>query len=431
MAEMKPSGLPAIGYIPIDWETKPLKYCVNINKEVILESTRPDYSFRYVDIGSVTYIDGITGYDDTTFENAPSRARRIVHKGDTIVSTVRTYLKAIARIQDDKDVIVSTGFAVLSPYSMDSIFLEYFCKSESFGEEVDRQSTGIAYPAVSASQIGRIYAPLPPLPEQQAIAAFLDDRCGQVDSIIADLTQQTEILRQYKKALITETVTKGLNKSAPMKDSGIEWIGTLPAHWTISKLRYLANVCSGATPSKDVLAYWDGDIPWISSMEVKTDIIEDTSLHISPEAVKSCSTKILPIGTPVMVVRSGILQHTLPIALTGVPATINQDVKAFFFNSQIKPAYFKYYVQGLNDYLLTALCKEKSTVENIDGNLLLSCPIPLPSIVEQEAIIDRLDAQIGEVNKIVTEKERSIETMRQYKKSLIYEYVTGKKRVAG
>jgi len=225
-------------------------------------------------------------------------------------------------------------------------------------------------------------------------------------------------------------VTKGLDKSAPMKDSGIDWIGEMPRHWDLNKLRYLASMCSGATPSKDDLSYWDGDIPWISSMEVKTDVIEDTSLHISPAAVRSCSTRLLPIGTAVMVVRSGILQHTLPIALTGVPATINQDVKAFFFKPCMKPSFFKYYVQGLNDYLLTALCKEKSTVENIDGNLLFGCPVPVPPMPEQEAIIAHLDERCGEVNDLIAEKQRSAETMRQYKRSLIYEYTTGKKRVA-
>jgi len=131
-----------------------------------------------------------------------------------------------------------------------------------------------------------------------------------------------------------------------------------------------------------------------------------------------------------MVVRSGILQHTFPIALTGVPATLNQDVKAIFFKQLMKPAYFKYYVQGLNDYLLTALCKEKSTVDNIDGNLLLAMPVPVPPVEEQELIINWLDEKTGAVNNLIVDKQRAAEVMRQYKKSLIYEYVTGKKRVA-
>lgn len=128
-----------------------------------------------------------------------------------------------------------------------------------------------------------------------AIAAFLDTQCAKIDSVIADIENQIETLRKYKKSLITEAVTKGLDRSVPMKDSGIVWIGEIPKHWNINKTRYLASLCSGATPSKDVYTYWEGNIPWVSSQEVKSDIITDTSLHISEEAIRSCSTKLMKI----------------------------------------------------------------------------------------------------------------------------------------
>ena len=243
------------------------------------------------------------------------------------------------------------------------------------------------------------------------------------------MEKQIAILQQYKKSLITETVTKGLDKSVPMKDSGVEWIGEIPEHWEISRVRHLASLCSGATPSKDVLSYWEGNIPWVSSQEVKSDIIEDTSLHISEEAIDSCSTQLMPSGTLVMVVRSGILQHTIPVALLGVPATINQDIKAFQFNHLMLPAYFKYYIQGENDSLLSVIIKDKTTVESVDNQLLLSLKLMVPPIEEQKAIVAFLNYKCGYIDKILNNKQKQLNLLMQHKKSLIYEYVTGKKLV--
>ncbi|MDR2409202.1 MAG: restriction endonuclease subunit S, partial [Bacteroidales bacterium] len=203
MNSMKPSGIDWIGNIPSEWEVKPTKYILESNQAVLKETTKSDYSFRYIDIGSVDFDKGIIKYEETNFENAPSRARRIVKKGDTIISTVRTYLKAIARIEDDKDAIVSTGFAVLSPKSNNPVFVEYYCKSDVFCSEIEKLSYGITYPAINESILINIKMIFPPPQEQQAIAAFLDTQCGRIDSIITEMEQQIELLKQYKTSLIT------------------------------------------------------------------------------------------------------------------------------------------------------------------------------------------------------------------------------------
>lgn len=293
----------------------------------------------------------------------------------------------------------------------------------------DYYVTSTALPSMTQRDLGSQEIAVPPKKEQKAIADFLDKECAQIDSVAADLEKQIALLQQYKKSLITETVTKGLDKSVPMKDSGVEWIGEIPEHWEISRVRHLASLCSGATPSKDVLSYWEGNIPWVSSQEVKSDIIKDTSLHISEEAINSCSTQLMPAGTLVMVVRSGILQHTIPVALLGVPATINQDIKAFQFNHLMLPAYFKYYIQGENDALLSVIIKDKTTVESVDNQLLLSLKIMVPPIEEQKAIVAFLNYKCGYIDKTLNDKQEQLNLLMQHKKSLIYEYVTGKKRV--
>ena len=441
MDSLKPSGVEGFGEIPVDWEVNKMSFTfsfgkgLSITKEDLQDEGIP--SITYGDIHSRfgfqinPEVDEVRCVDPRYLKSARNS---LLQYGDFIFADTSEDIAGSGNFTHfNSQTPAFAGYHTITARAkceVDVRFIAYLFDSEPFRNQIRNSVSGVKVFSITQTILKNAKLLLPPLPEQRTISALLDECCGQVDGITADLEQQVELLRKYKKALITETVTKGLDNAVQMKNSGVAWIGEIPRHWDVNKLRYLTAMCSGATPSKDNLSYWDGDIPWISSMEVKTDVIMDTSLHISEEAVRSCSTQLLPVGTVVMVVRSGILQHTLPVALTGVPATINQDIKAFFFKSDIRPAYFKYYVQGLNDYLLCALCKEKSTVDNIDGNLLLSCPVPVPPIWEQDEILSDLDNRCGQINDLITEKQKAIETMRQYKRSLIYEYVTGKKRVA-
>jgi type I restriction enzyme S subunit len=206
-APMKDSGIEWIGKIPAHWKIEPVKYNLKSNEKTLKETTESDYTMRYIDISSVNFDNGIIAYEEISFGNAPSRARRIVKNGDTIISTVRTYLKAIARISDDKDVIVSTGFAVLSPEGNDPAYIEYFCKSDGFCSEIEKFSYGIAYPAINESVLINKKMLVPPLSEQKAIAAYLEAKCAKMTAIISDKQASIATMKSYKKSLIYEYVT--------------------------------------------------------------------------------------------------------------------------------------------------------------------------------------------------------------------------------
>ena len=155
----------------------------------------------------MTLENGITNIEEMQFVNAPSRARRITKVGDVIVSTVRTYLKAIAPITED-GLIVSTGFCVIRPNkSISSKYLEYFTKSDIFSDCVSSNSVGISYPAINASRLMNFYIIEPPEDEQKRIAEYLDQKCSKVDELISIKQQKIEKLNQYKKSLIYEYVT--------------------------------------------------------------------------------------------------------------------------------------------------------------------------------------------------------------------------------
>lgn len=290
------------------------------------------------------------------------------------------------------------------------------------------QTTGIQN-LNSNELLSRCSIALPPLEEQERISDAIDVQYSLMNKSVATLSEEVDVLGRYRASVIHKAVTKGLSPDAPMKPSGIDWIGEIPERWKISRLRYLAKMESGATPSKDNLEYWNGDIPWVSSIEVKSELLEDTSLHISETGVSSCSTRLLPTGTLVMVVRSGILQHTIPVALLGKPMTVNQDIKALTFGPEMLGKYFLYFVKGNNQNLLKVLCKDKSTVDNINQEYLKSLIIPLPSLGEQKKIIEYLDARTAAIDTVLETKRKQIDVLKRRRQSLIYEYVTGKRRV--
>jgi type I restriction enzyme, S subunit len=250
--------------IPEHWEVKKIKYVTTINDDVLSEKTAEDFEIDYVDISSIDSNVGIARTETLMFKEAPSRARRLVKNGDIIVSTVRTYLKAIAKIIDPKpNLVVSTGFAVIRPRQIVSDFTGYLFFHENLLGEIISRSVGVSYPAINSSEIGTIKIPLPPPSEQTAIAAYLDRKTAEIDELIADKKRLLELYDEEKTAIINELVTgkkvwNGYAWTEPVevKVSGIEWLDDastgstrgIPEHWEVKRLKNIAKVQTGRTP---------------------------------------------------------------------------------------------------------------------------------------------------------------------------------------
>lgn len=208
--EMKDSGIEWIGKIPAKWKVARLKDYSDINKQSLGEETEPDFSFYYIDIGNVDYEKGYEKKELIEFSSAPSRARRKVEQGDTIVSTVRTYLKAIAYVHESgEDIVVSTGFAVVSPRRplvMDK-FLNHYLRSHFVIEKISSLSTGVGYPAIDSTRLSCIPIIIPSKEEQVAISEYLDAQCKRIMNLRERITQQIETLGKYRQSLIHECVT--------------------------------------------------------------------------------------------------------------------------------------------------------------------------------------------------------------------------------
>jgi len=207
--KIKDSGVEWIGKIPKGWEVKRLKYVAKINPKSLPENTNPNLEFEYVDIGSVTFENGIEKTDKYTFKNSPSRARRIATQGDTVISTVRTYLKAIDFILAEKiNFIYSTGFAVLHAFEeLYNKFLFHFIRSNAFTEQVRINSTGMSYPAINSTDLGKLFFCGPPKKDQTAIVQQIETQSAKIDKAIALQQKQIEKLKEYKATLIDSAVT--------------------------------------------------------------------------------------------------------------------------------------------------------------------------------------------------------------------------------
>ncbi len=206
---LKPSGVEWLGDVPAHWEVLPLKHWLGMNEVVLSETTDPNFEFRYIDIGSVGTGVLIEKPQKIRFATAPSRARRIVRDGDTIISTVRTYLKAVWFAEDTKDnFICSTGFAVLTPRQGTlPKFVSYLTQNNSFIDRVTANSVGIAYPAITESRLGSFQVVVPPFSEQVAIVAYLDKTTADIDIAINRARREIELLGEYRTRLIADVVT--------------------------------------------------------------------------------------------------------------------------------------------------------------------------------------------------------------------------------
>jgi len=219
-----------------------LKYLATINDDALGNENDADYEIQYVDISNVDSYGRIDNVVAHRWETAPSRARRRVRDGDVIISTVRTYLQAIAQIHNPPDnLIASTGFAVVRPRPdrLAAEYCKYALREPSFLAEVEIRSTGVSYPAINASDLADIPVYSHSLPKQLAIANFLDCETAQIDALIEEKERLLDLLTEKREALITCAVTRGLDPSVTMRDSGISWLGEIPAHWDTRKIARL------------------------------------------------------------------------------------------------------------------------------------------------------------------------------------------------
>ena len=418
--------------IPSGWEIRRLKFAASCNDEALPETTDPDYEIAYVDISSVDLINGITATEVLNFEEAPSRARRIVRDGDTIVSTERTYLKAIASIASPpENMIVSTGFAVIRPSSfIDSRFLGYALQNSAFVEGVVARSTGVSYPAINPSTLISLSVAYPEdKTEQQHIADFLDWKIGQIDALIAKKQALIEKLKEKRLAVITQAVTKGIDRAAQMRESGISWLGKVPASWRVKRLRYCAGmVTSGSRGWAEYFSESGALFLRITNLDRESISLklDDLQRVEPPDGAEGART--LTKAGDLLVSITADLGSVAVIPEGFESAYISQHLSLVRLDcDDIDPNWIAYSILSLaGKYQLNTAgyggTKIQLSLSDIK-DITFCHPATLD---EQQSVLRVVQREIGRNNKLIELAEDAVDRLTEYRTALITATTTGK-----
>lgn len=405
--------------------TRRLKYAASINDEALSDSTDADFELAYVDISNVDSQGRIHDIAHYRFEDAPSRARRIVRDGDVIISTVRTYLQAIAAIESPPDnLIVSTGFAVIRPSSLlDHRFCKYALRESKFLWEVESRSTGVSYPAINASDLGDIKISLPEISTQRRIADYLDRETARIDALIAEKERMLALLDEKRAALISRVVTRGLDPNAPLKPSGLDWLGEIPAHWELWRLKHLGRVESGCGFPHEFQGNEDSELLFlkVSDMSLPGNEyrISASNNTVSREVARQLSATVLPsgavvyakIGAALLLNKRRILQRE---------ACIDNNMSAFV-PSRVTSEWAHAWLSILDFGEFVNPGAIPSFTEGQQKDL----PMAVPPVEEQQTITRSIENANVRTNTLKAEVARSIDLLRERRAALITAAVTG------
>ena len=416
MRKMKNSGIEWVGDIPDNWGVEKTKFNFKYKKEIVgikcNELERLALTMKNV---VKRPKDDNTGLQPEKFETYQIlRKNELVFKLIDLqnVSTSRVGLSPYVGLVSPAYIILRASGKVLPQYAEKYFYTLW--KNQIFnslGDDGVRSNLG-------KDDLLNILMPVPPIEEQRKIAEFLDEKCGEIDALIADIKAQIESLEQYKRSVITEAVTKGLNHSVEMKDSGIKWVGKMPLHWDIKPNKYLMKKV------KDISVTYNGEN--ILSLTMNGVIVRDL------EAGGKMPTSF----DGYQIIKTG----NLLMCLFDIDVT-PRCVGLIKNNGVTSPAYSQYkmrkgalasyynYYYLMVDFTKELLHMAKNLRHSLNEEQFGAIKAPVPPIEEQKQIADYLDNKCAQIEELKTAKQSQIETLEAYKKSIIYEYVTGKKEV--
>ena len=406
--QMKPSGVGYLGDIPATWTAKRFKYCAQI-------CNGGEYADIEIDEG---------GYPVIGSGGEFARASKFCYQGESVLLGRKGTIDKPLYV-NDAFWCVDTMFYPKAKLNMVPKFLYYCALCFRF----DYYVTSTALPSMTQKDLGSEMIAVPPTEEQKQIAMFLDTQCSKLDSVIADLEKQIDTLQKYKKSLLTETVTKGLDKSAPMKDSGIEWIGKIPEHWEVKKFSYECERIG------DIDHYMpdsvDEGIPYVMTGDFigdGNDIDFENCKQISRQDYLRLSRKMKPMINDILFARYATI-GTVRIVDTDKEFLVSYSCAIIRVKKTLFSKYVFYYLKSGAFYEEISKYINTNTQGNVGIDSIGRAKIPLPPVSEQELIADFLDEKCTQIDELLQIKHSQLNSIKRHKKSLIYEYVTGKKRV--
>lgn len=422
MREMKDSGVRWIGKVPSNWIRKKVKNVVSlIGSGTTPTSTCLQYygseDVNWIQSGDIYGVDTVVK-TTTMVSNAAvfSLSALHVYKPDFIV--VAMYGGSVGNIAVSKiEACVNQACCCIQTDNQNDLKFMYYwiymCKSDFL-----HVSEGGGQPNISQAKIRNQYYIQPPIAEQQRIADFLDTKCAEIDALTTDIQNQIDTLEQYKRSVITETVTKGLNPNAEMKDSGIQWIGDMPAHWNVIRGKYILRYMQKPVREDDgvITCFRDGEVTLRSNRREDGFTMSD----------KEIGYQGIDVGDLVVHGMDGFA-GSIGISDSRGKAS---PVLNVLDTDQCK-RYIMYYLRSMaySDVFLALATGIRVRSCDLRWNKLAELSYPVPPLNEQNAIVKHIDSVLSKADAVITDKKAQLATLDEYKKSLIFEYVTGKKEV--
>lgn len=419
MRTTKNSGFEWIGEIPTSWELYKGKYMFtqrNLRGNTIeLQLLSPTQKYGVVPQSVYEDRSGMNAVKLN--ENANLSALKTIHKGDFCIS-LRSFQGGFE--YSEYEGVVSPAYQVFYPVvKVARGYYKYLFKDSGFIEKMNsytmtlRDGKNIAF-----ADFGNTYIPCPPVDEQQRIADFLDAKCAEIDALTADIQTQIDTLEQYKRSVITETVTKGLNPNAEMKDSGVQWIGNMPAHWDAIRGKYILRYMQKPVREDDgvITCFRDGEVTLRSNRREDGFTMSD----------KEIGYQGIDVGDLVVHGMDGFA-GSIGISDSRGKASPVLNVLETDQNKR----YIMYYLRSMaySDVFLALATGIRVRSCDLRWNKLAELSYPVPPLNEQNAIVKHIDSVLSKADAVIADKKAQLATLDEYKKSLIFEYVTGKKEV--
>ena len=407
MREMKDSGVPWIGNVPVDWKLVSVKRLFSIGRGRVIAQTELDET-GYPVYSSQTKDNGCLGYIDTYDYDYPQLTWTTdgANAGSIFLRTGYYNCTNVCGTLSPIDDLVNLRYQKYA--------LEHIAYNE---RRIDTNGYKIMN-----NEMAIIKTLLPPLSIQHQIADYLDTKCAQIDTIIAKEQSVIEKLQEYKQAIITQAITRGLNSSTKMKKTGLKWIGMVPEHWDVKKIKYLTNkIGSGKTPKGGSDVYIDEGVLFIRSQNVYDGYFDLSSVAFISHEIDSTMSNTRVYRNDVLLNITGGSIGRSCLYESDEPANVNQHVCIIRCNNQMRPKFMQYFWNSRIGKISIDIYQSGANREGLNFTEIGNTLVPTPELHEQDQIIDYLDGKCDVINNVIQQKHSLINKLTEYKKSLIYE----------
>jgi type I restriction enzyme S subunit len=408
--------------------TKRLKYVVALrrSRNEVAQDDRAYIGLENIE-SSTGRLVGDPGATEEAVSSATGEAESLSNTfepGDVLFGKLRPYLaKAWVATFSGR---CTTELLVMQPVEVEPRFLLYVCLSRDFIDAVDASTFGSKMPRADWDFIGNMTVPVPQVPQQRAIADHLDRETARLDALVAAKERVLGLLAEKRRALVTRAVTRGLDPRAPLRDSGIPWLGEVPAHWETWKLAHVAFVGNGSTPNRDKAEYWvGGTIPWLNSSVVNQDEVTAADQHVTATAFRECHLPLVRPGS-VLVGITGQGKTRGSAVVLSFEATINQHI-AFITPAaeQIDSWFLRWTLFAAYEFLRSISDDAGGTKGALTCEEVAAVRVALPPLDEQRAIVQHVLSATAKTDALRTVTERTIALLKERRAALIAAAVTG------